>query len=127
MKTGRLFAASAVLLAACAVRQPYTATSILAERKAYVRCAVDIAFSVIDTQRPALDVAQAAVRECDAHRNAVYDKLKAENAGRFDALSYVTFYLNELDATMVSQIAARLTQARIKKRASEEAQQREQI
>jgi hypothetical protein len=111
----------ALILTGCAAQQPGTDASILAERKAYAACAVTKAFASIDALESAQEVSQAAVRECASYRSAIYEKLVTENDGKPAGESYAAFYMQELQATMVSHIAARLAQERVRKVSGEDA------
>lgn len=127
MRLQLILAGISLSLSSCAIQQqqpPFTDATVMAERKAYVRCAVNNAFSLSDSDEPALHIAQIAVRECELERAAVYDKLSAENADHQDAVSYVNSYMHLLDTTMVNHLAARLMEARVRKKSGERVEDR---
>jgi hypothetical protein len=107
-----LAAGTALIMAACATKSPYTDNTVQAERKAYARCAVLAAFSAAG-QKPAWEVARMAVAQCDQERLAVLTRLVAENAMRADADTYTSSYMHHLHTAMVNHIAVRLMRARI--------------
>lgn len=128
MRLHLILAGISLGLAGCALQQqqqpPFTDATVMAERKAYVRCAVNNAFSMSGSDEPALHIAQIAIRECELERAAVYDKLSAENADNRDAVSFVHSYMNLLDTTMVNHLALRLMEARAKRKGGEKVEDR---
>lgn len=102
----------AALLSGCAATQTYSDTTNAQERKSYIACAVRLAFSNTDHSIPPQEVARTAINQCGGERQAVYDKLVAENADKPFGASFVESYMNELHTVMLEHIALRLTQVR---------------
>jgi hypothetical protein len=122
MRLQLILAGISLSLAGCAIQQwqpPFTDVTVMEERKAYVLCAANNAFSLSGSNEPALHIAQIAIRECELERIAVYDKLSAENAEHREAVSYVNSYMTLLDSTMVNQLALRLMEVRTRKKDGE--------
>jgi hypothetical protein len=115
-----LLPAMAVLLAGCATtRQPFTDGSITVERKAFVTCAAYKAYALSNSQAPVMELAQSAVGQCSSEKAAVLAKLNEENAQKPGAQNFAAAYVEQMQSTMVSHIAAKLTQVRAIKRARE--------
>lgn len=102
----------AALLSGCAATQTYSDTTNGQERKAYIACAVRLAFSNTERSIPPQEVALDAINQCGSERQAVYDRLVAENADKPFGASFVESYMNELHTVMLEHIALRLTEVR---------------
>lgn len=102
----------AMLIAGCAVPQPYSDAGNVPERKAYIACAVTRAFLQADPGAAPEDIARSAIHRCEDERHAVMLKLLEENAGKPFGAAFVGAYMDTLQATMLDHIALRLAQSR---------------
>lgn len=99
---------STLALAACATGQPQRQAAqepaeLAAARKAYAACAVNHAFANLRAPLSEQDLAQYALQQCQAERQAVRGRLPAGEA---------VAYLDEVDAVILDHLALRVRQAR---------------